>query len=477
MTLSYLAMAGEDPTVSTPIVYPVLSTLVSADKVSHLTFSGITFAYSNWTVPAGGYSAGQGLWALPAEVALTDTSNVTLSGCSFTHAGATAVTFDGTGASGWTATASQPFSNELTGNTFSDIGASGLRIGAPPQGGSETLSSVAGYIHVANNLLTGGSRFTHSGMGILVGNSPWNTIEHNEISDFYQTGIAVGFTFAQLDKTTGAVTYPSALTVHETVQQNLIHDIGEGVTNDMGGVYFLTSDEGAGTGPTVQGNVIHDVVNDPKSSYQGANGIYFDQGTSNATAQNNLVYRVSGAGFDENYGRNNVIHNNLFAYPRDGMFNHVLHEASGLWASFTNNLFVYDENNASFSLFAAGAGFSCPAAGCVGWMDFSDNLYWDTSHPTVAGVVFKLTSPSGANTFAWWQTTENEDMGGTVADPQFTSLSATGFVLGSSSPALAGGRFTPFDTSGVGPTSPPPPPALAPQAVPLQVPASPASFF
>lgn len=477
MALSYIARAGEDLTASTPVVYPVLSTLVSADKVSYLTFSGITFAYSNWTVPSGGYSAGQGLWGLPAAVALKDTASVTFTSCSFTHTGATGVTIDGTGASGWTSSASSPFSNELTGNTFSDLGANALRIGATPSGSATTLSSVAGYVHVANNLFTGGSRFSHSGMGILVGDSPWNTIEHNEIADFYQTGIAVGFTFAQIDQTTGVATYPSALTVHETIEDNLIHDIGEGVTNDMGGVYLLTSDEGAGTGPLVQGNVIHDVVNDPSSSYQGANGIYFDQGTSNATAENNLVYRVSGAGFDENYGRNNVIHNNLFAYPRDGMFNHVLHESSGLWATFSNNLFVYDENNASFSLFAAGAGFSCPAAGCVGWMDFTDNLYWDTSHPTASGVVFKLTSPSGADTFAWWQTTEHEDSGGMVADPQLTSLSGTGFTLAATSPALTSAIFTPFDTSSAGPTSPPPAASPAPQAVPLQVPATPASFF
>ena len=478
MLLSYIAASGEDPTATTAVVYPLLTTLVTANLTSYVTFSGLTFAYSNWTVGAGGYTATQGLWSLPAAVALTDTTNLSFTGCSITHTGAAGLTLDATGASGFSPTAASPYSNELTENTLSDLGGTGVRIGtqkpnSPPSGYG--LTTVTQSVHFASNLVTGGGRFIHSAMGVLVGESHDNLIEHNEISDFYQTAIAVGYTFASPGSSNPpVVSYPTSLAIKNTISQNLIHDIGEGVTNDMGGIYLLTSDEGAGTGATIEGNVIYNVVNDPNASYQSGNGIYFDQGTSNVTAENNLVYRVSGGAFDENYGRKNVIHNNIFAYPRNGLFNHDLYESTGLWATFTNNIFLYDKNNASFSVFAS-AGW-CPSSVCTGWVAFSDNLYWNTTTPTAAGVVFKLTSPTGPDDLAWWNTL-GEDVGSMVADPQFTTLSDTGYVLAPASPALTDHLFTVFSTSGVGPSSPPPAATPVPAAVTLQVPADAATFF
>jgi hypothetical protein len=157
------------------------------------------------------------------------------------------------------------------------------------------------------------------------------------------------------------------------------------------------------------------------------------------------------------------------------MFNHALSEATGLWATFSHDIFLYDENFTGFDLFA-GNDWVCPSTGCPSWVDFASNLYWNATNPMVSGVDFKLSSPAGAGTFAWWQTLD-EDVGSTVANPEFTSLTGTSYVLGATSPALAAGLFAPFDTSGAGPTAAVPPSGVVPAAAPLQVPSTPSTFF
>lgn len=468
-TLTYLAMSGEDPSASTAVVAPVLQQLVVATDLAYTTFRGLTFSYTDWTVPATGYKAGQGLWNVPAALSFTGSVKVVLDGCTVSHVGGVGVEFEGNGA-GWSPTTSDPYSNEFINGVITDVGACGLRVGTTPSS-ANTETTTAQGVHVADNLITGGGRFLHSGMGVIVGDAHHVVIEHNEIDDWYQTAIAVGFTFASQSAAGQQATYPASLTHDDVIQYNLTYDIGRGVTNDLGGVYTLTGDN---PGNVVQNNVIHDIVNDPGGngfvdSYNGANGIYFDQGTSNVATRNNLVYRATGAAFQQNFGRTNDVENNILAWGRDSTFNHALYEDMGLWASFKSNIILTDQP----TLLAGN--WVCPAGDCRVWVDFASNLYWN---PSTMSVSFHTTQPSATYTLATWQSMESEDLGSRLADPMFANpvYPADDFTLPASSPATAIG-FVPFDPTMAGRTSTTLTAPPVPAAAHLQEPASPATYY
>src|SRR5205085_8594103 len=114
----------------------------------------------------------------------------------------------------------------------------------------------------------------------------------------------------------------------------------------MAGIYFASS---ATTGNQVLNNVIHDVTHAwTDTDGYGGNGIYFDQGTSNVVARNNLIYRASSSGLFNNlsdrthdtYPQNNVIDNNIFAFSGLYAINHGGMNPNSM--TFTHNIVYYN---------------------------------------------------------------------------------------------------------------------------------------
>ena len=144
-------------------------------------------------------------------------------------------------------------------------------------------------------------------MGIWIGNSPGNTLTHNEIYDVYGGGIGVCV------PTPRGCPFPH----DNTISFNHIHDVGEGMISDFAGIYVAAYKT---NGNKVINNWVHDITHNfqDRDGY-GGQGIYLDNITSNVLVENNLVYRASEATIFNNKGANNTYNNNILAYGREGI--------------------------------------------------------------------------------------------------------------------------------------------------------------
>ena len=334
-----------------------------------------------------------------------------------------------------------------------DLGTGGVRIGQSVQTQRDTDANVAQWVLVQNNLITGGGRVqpTGIGTGVLVGNSHHNTITHNEINDFYNGAVGVGLVWG--------VTGYTSLAHDNMISYNLLYNLGQGVTSDIGGIYFASSKT---TGNQVLNNVIHD-VNHPilDSDGFGGNGIYFDQGTSNVVAKNNLVYRTTSSSLFANmsdrnadtYPQNNIADNNIFVLANLFTFNHGGQNPNSV--TLTHNIIYYKVSLqggkwACFDVGGSGKPVPCPTR-----FVFDNNLYWN---PTGTALKFITTTPYSnpprtSYTFTAWQALQ-EDVHSQNKDPLFINpvYPTDNFNLQAGSPAFNVG-FKSFDPSLAGRTT------------------------
>ena len=396
--LTYLPLPGENM-ARAEIVAPRLECLLQVRgqgnlglPVEHLVFRGLTFAHSNWQTPAAGWRCGQSESALPGAVRFSGARDCALDGCTVTHIGTYGVEI-GNGCE-----RVRVENCELT-----DLAAGGVKIGDFTGLGTPRCNVVR------NNLIAHGGRMHAAGMGVWVVASPGNLIEHNEICDFYQTGVSVGWSWG----------YGANPCRDNTVAYNRIHDIGQGVTDDMGGIYTL----GLSPGTVLHHNIIHDV----SCCEYGGRGIYFDEGTSDILAENNLVYRTDTGAFMHHYGRDDRVLNNILALSRGGQIDRLREEEHTSF-EFRHNLVYYEPPN------------TCLAEN---WNNdryvMDENLYWNTSGQPVR---------FGAWSLEQWRQ-KGHDRNSLIADPLFRDPSGGDFSLREGSPALKVG-FRPFDMREIG---------------------------
>lgn len=438
-TLTYLAQTGENPAKDVVIV-PQQAQLLVASNLQYVTFRGLMFAHDNWLPGSSGLGDSQGSPTVTAALSFTDSSHITLDTVAVMHTEGWAVEFVGDD-KGTTS------SDLLVNSALYDLGGGGLRVGHHVNA-NDTDTNVPQYNLIRNNVIASGGRVmpTGIGTGVWVGNSHHNTITHNEIYDFYNGAIRVGF---NLNISSGVGNAHDNL-----VSYNLLYNLGQGVTSDMGGIYFASS---ATTGNQAINNVIHDVTHNWQNpDGYGAHGIYFDQGTSNVVATNNLVYRTSGAAFFQNfsdsvsdtYATNNVVNNNIFALGNKTIQRGGDNPSS---FSFTHNIVYYDlaqVQGGKWSCYDVGkSGFPVP---CATRFLLDYNNYWD-----VAGGSKFITTVPPSYAVDHYSMTEwqglGEDAHSATQDPLFVNPSYPNddFTLQSGSPALALG-FVPFNTKQAG---------------------------
>ncbi|WP_181772821.1 right-handed parallel beta-helix repeat-containing protein [Amycolatopsis pittospori] len=269
--LHYRPRPGEE-IGNTSVIAPVLETLVSGRGVCDLVLRGFTFAEAGWTAPTrtGGYLHYHGnaryergefqkidMGAdvgyvhvpaspvqLPANVAFTSASRITLEGNHFTRLGAGGLLIeDGTDV-------------VVRANVFDEISGSGIAVHD-----STRVSVEDNLVHHIGTEYSGSS-------AVLVVESEEATVAHNEIRDVPHNGIVI----------TGGQRTKGTQVLANLVERSM------GKLMDGGGIY-LSAPQGSSfaSGAVVRGNVIRDVL----TSYNF--GLYTDYGAAWITLVGNIV--------------------------------------------------------------------------------------------------------------------------------------------------------------------------------------------
>jgi hypothetical protein len=426
-TLYCLPLPGEDLRRA-EVIAPALPQLVrlegrpeSGQYVQNLVFRGITFAHTEWYFPSG-FAAGenkvdvdpppadqiggfaQAAVGVPGAVYGVGARQCRFEECRLIHLGGYGLEL-----------ARGCQSNLISRCELGDLGAGGLKLGETAL--RDNPAELARANVVSDCEIHDGGRVFHSGIGLWIGQSPGNRILHNQIHDFYYSGISVGWTWG----------YGRALATNTLVEYNHVHHIGKlangdgPILSDMAGIYTL----GLHRGSVIRNNLWHDIA----GLRYGGWGIYFDEGTTEILAENNLVMRTTHGGFHQHYGRDNWVRNNIFVDARDHQVQRSRPEPHRSF-TFERNLVAWHTGKLLDGNFDATNDSR---------FVFRSNLYW----------------PAGGKDFRFWNYSladwrqRGQDADSVIADPLFADPARDNYSLPTNSPALRLG-FRPFDVRAAG---------------------------
>lgn len=268
-------------------------------------------------------------------------------------------------------------------------------------------------IKILSNEVCNGGYVYPSGVGIIVHRAYDIAVVDNHVHHMRYSGIVLGIQLAY---------YPS-YTGNLLCQGNYVHDIGQHILCDQGGIYAL----GIQPGTIIHGNVIKNIYSYAVFMW----GIYLDEGTSDIIVSNNVVYNTGWASLFLHYGANNTIINNVFArassdpppHPQDPFPDADVRveraENHTSWI-FTRNI-IYD--------IYQGANHSAFISNPYAVTSFYDNIYYNRYNTPLNFGWQQLP-------FEQWQKT-GQDNDSVIADPLFTGDvdQCDFFTVSSDSPA------------------------------------------
>ena len=436
--LVYLPMPGETPEeteVYAPRCLQLLALKGDTDGarfVEYLRFKDLTFRHTDWRHPDAsdgaefigpsgddgklfsrrhrrGNTAGgsQAASDVPGVIFMESAHHCSIEDCTIEHVGWYGVQV-----------ADACHGIRVVGNTIRDLGAGGVKIGGASA--QDPPHRRTGNHRVTDNHIHAGGRVFHSGVGVLSMHAHEVAICHNHIHDLYYSGISCGWVWG----------YAENVSRDNLIEKNHIHDIGQGLLSDMGGIYTL----GVQPGTVLRGNLIHDVT----KAHYGAWCIYPDEGSSHILIENNVCYRTNGEAFHQHYGRENVVRNNVFAFGGEAQLAHGKVDAWHKAFVFERNIVLTD----GVPIFAGG--YNCRLADRNHISDL--NLFFD-----VAAHALTFKDRNAGETVSWdeWQAL-GHDAHSIAVDPKCADVEKGDFSIAGDSPALALG-FRPIDLSDVGP--------------------------
>lgn len=202
---------------------------------------------------------------------------------------------------------------------FHELGCGAIRVG------ENHYSDETHHITITNNLIKGYGNVNASAVGILVAKANNITVINNTVCDGYYTGISLGWTWG----------YGKSYSYGNYVANNHIHHLMQCLMSDGAGIYTLGKQEGT----IIENNYIHDIVSRVFSA-AGSSLIYFDEGTSDVIARNNVCFG-SHTGFHEHYGKCNLVEDNVFAYTNQITVRLSNYKMDSL-LTVRNNTFIVD---------------------------------------------------------------------------------------------------------------------------------------
>ena len=362
--------------------------------VENIYFYNIGFSHTEWYFSeedVGGFA--QAAVEVPGAIFCEGMRNCIFKDCEISHIGNYGIEL-GEGCK----------SNKIVRCKIYDTGAGGIKIGERIIRDTENLYTCGNEINGC--IIKDGGNIFHSAVGIWLGQSNNNLILNNEISDFYYTGISIGWTWG----------YDKSLAGGNIVRFNYVHHIGKKssgdgpILSDMGGIYTLGIQEGT----LISNNIFHDIY----GYWYGGWGIYFDEGSTHIIAENNLVYNTTHGGFHQHYGKENIVRNNIFAFGREqqiGVSRPELHKR----ITFERNIVVGDTER-----------------WIEGVLDFNfvfdKNLYWRVNK----GEIRFVERASGRHlTWDEWRE-KGMDTHSIIANPLFYNMKRCDFRLKKNSPAF-----------------------------------------
>jgi len=400
--LYYIPLEGEIIDTA-EIVAPRLSRILEIQgtgnrKAGGIRFEGITFAHSEWTPPADSSVCNQAAIDVPGAVQLSDAYYCDFIDCNFVHLGSYAIQLE-----------RETNDIAIRACTITDLAAGGVKIW------HDCRKNI-----VADCEISDGGHTYPAAVGVLIGQASGNQVIHNNIHDFYYTGVSVGWRWG----------YAEGNAYGNVIEYNHIHNLGKRKLSDMGGIYCL----GVQPGTRLRYNLIHDIT----SRTYGGWALYTDEGSSYILLENNVCYDTDRQGFHQHYGRENIIRNNIFAFGAESQMAYTRVEPH-VGFTFERNIVVSNGKPMWQNDYRAGSR----------QIITDNNLYWDVASPQPVMNVYRDETGEVRLTIKQWQAL-GYDTNSIIADPRFADLSARDFTLSPDSPAFKVG-FLPIDMTKVEP--------------------------